>query len=363
MKSIFKTSSVVITAFLLINASIWEGVAAIAPVNVLPDTGFYAATNSFPQNTIIRVTNLENEKTVEVTVRAGLDNPSFLILISKEAADAISLSSQYTGRVRIMQPSDAPLALSELTERRTSSGDPDYDPMSQLVTAPPSSTHSSDAPLVETYPEEVSARDDVVDVPEDYEPPSALTVSDMPVEETVTEESSTLTVSDTPVEETVTEESSAVAVSEKETPDKLNPLDNAELSLVPAEESPPQGKVVIPEGPEVAPIEKEEKVERVLTTPPQSPEDYFSAPVISLMEKGKFYVQIMSFSKPELVESAVSVIREAGNTDKVVIQVTELRGKPIYRILLGPVDRRESQMLLQEFKKNGYTDAFVWAGK
>ncbi|MDR0785448.1 MAG: SPOR domain-containing protein [Treponema sp.] len=331
--------------FLLINASIWEGTAAIAPANILPETGFYAATNSFPQNTIIRVINLENEKAVEVTVRAGLDNPSFLILLSKEAATAIELSSQYTGRVRVIQAVDAPLALSELTEGKISSGDPDHDPITQLVATPPSLTQNPDAPLAETRPEEATAEDDVVDVPEDYEPPPALTVSD------------------TPIEETATEEAPALTVSEKETLDKPLPLDNTDLSLIPTQERPPQGEMMIPEGPVVAPIEKTEKSDEVSPADSMSPDSYFSAPVISLMEKGKFYVQLMSFRNPELVESAVSAIKKSRNGDKLVIQTAELNERPIYRILLGPMDRRESQILLQEFKNSGYADAFVWTGK
>jgi hypothetical protein len=388
MKSLFKTFSVVIVSFFFLSASIWEGSVAIAPSNVLPETGFYAATNSFPQNTVIRVINLENEKTVEVTVKAGLDNPSLLILLSKEAAAAVSLPSQYTGRVRIMQSSDAPLAFSELTEGKGLSSDPDHNPMSQVATTPLSQTQTPDVAPTETRPEEMSARDEIIDMTESYEPsstsdtpieetipetdepPSDVIVqtptSDTPVEETVPETDeppsdviAQTPVSDTPVEETVpeTDEPPSDVTSES------NSLDNAELSLVPTEERPPQGKIVLPEGPEVAPIVKIEKADEVPLMDSKSPESYFSASVISLMEKGKFYIQLMSFRKPELVESAINAIRKAENTDKLIIQATELGGQPIYRILLGPMEQSESQTLLQKFKKSGYTDAFVWIGK
>ncbi|MDR0644161.1 MAG: SPOR domain-containing protein [Treponema sp.] len=328
---------------------------AIAPADILPETGFYAATNSFPQNTVIRVTNLENEKAVDVTVRAGLNNPSLLILLSKEAAAAISLPSQYTGRVRIMQSSDAPLAFSAITEGKISSGDPDYDPTALLATSPLSSTQIPDATPLETRPEEASTKDDVIDVPEDYEPPSVITTApETPIEETIAEEMPP----ETPIEETIAEE------TPPETPIKEpNPLDNADLVLVPSQERPPQGKMAVPEGPEVAPIEEIEKTDGVPPTDPQYSGSYFSAPVISLMEKGKFYIQLMSFRKPELVGSAITTIRKAENTDKLIIQSAELNGQPIYRILLGPMDRNESQTLLQKFKKSGYVDAFVWIGK
>ncbi|MDR2782538.1 MAG: septal ring lytic transglycosylase RlpA family protein, partial [Treponema sp.] len=64
MRLVFKLVAIAIFFLLvigmLIGASIWEGVAAVAPDGALPDTGYYAATNSFPRNTTVIVTNLEN---------------------------------------------------------------------------------------------------------------------------------------------------------------------------------------------------------------------------------------------------------------------------------------------------------------
>jgi hypothetical protein len=315
MKSISKTFPVVLVSFFFLSASIWEGSAAIAPPSILPETGFYAATNSFPQNTVILVINLENEKNVEVTVRASLNNPSLLILLSKEAADAISLSNQYTGRVRVMQSSDAPLAFSERGERVETPSNLDHNPTTPA--AVPETTP------VETIPEEEAT------------PPSSA----------------------------VEEEEATPPPSVVEETDEADSLDNTELALVPTEERPPEGEVVVPEGPEVAPIEKVENPDEAPPTDSKSPEDYFSVPVISVMETGKFYLQLMSFRKPELVESAIGEIKKIENTDKLVIQVAELDGLPIYRILLGPIERAESQTLLQTFNKIGYADAFVWTGR
>jgi hypothetical protein len=341
MKSILKTFSIVIVSLLFINASIWEGSAAVAPSNVLPETGFYAATNSFPQNTVIRVVNLENEKTVEVTVRIGLDNPSLLILLSKEAAAVLSLPSQYTGRVRVMQSADAPLIFSELTEGKDSSGDPDRDPRTQVGSAPLLQT--SDGTIAKTPLGETSANDDIVDVPEVYEPPLVDALKE--------------TTEELPVEES----KETAAAPANEASGKTNPLDNAELALVPTQERPPQGKAAVPEGPEVAPIRKTEEANSASPMDVKSPEG-FSAPVISELDRDKSYLQLISFRKPELVESAVTVIRETGDGDKLVIQAAGLDGQPIYRILLGPMTQEESQALLQKFRSRGYADAFIWSG-
>jgi hypothetical protein len=111
----------------LINASVWEGAASGSSGTDLPETGYYVATNSFPRNTVVDITNLENGKTVRAIVSAPLENPGLLAVLSRDAASAIGLPNRSIGRVRMNQPAD-PVAFSRFTEGRTSSGDPDHDP-------------------------------------------------------------------------------------------------------------------------------------------------------------------------------------------------------------------------------------------
>jgi hypothetical protein len=66
-----------------------------------------------------------------------------------------------------------------------------------------------------------------------------------------------------------------------------------------------------------------------------------------------------AFSKAESVESEISRI---GRTYPLAIQNGGTSERPIYRILLGPVNLGESSALLERFKKSGYTDAFVRSG-
>jgi hypothetical protein len=113
--------------FTLINASVWEGAASGSPGADLPETGYYVATNSFPRNTVVDITNLENGKTIRAVVSASLDNPGLLAVLSRDAAGAIGLPGRSIGRVRMSQPAD-PVAFSRFTEGLSSSGDPDHDP-------------------------------------------------------------------------------------------------------------------------------------------------------------------------------------------------------------------------------------------
>jgi hypothetical protein len=111
---------------MLINASVWEGAASGSTGTDLPETGYYVATNSFPRNTVVDITNLENGKTVRAVVSASLENPGLLAVLSRDAANIIGLPNRTIGRIRMNQPAD-PVAFSRFTEGLSSSGDPDHD--------------------------------------------------------------------------------------------------------------------------------------------------------------------------------------------------------------------------------------------
>jgi hypothetical protein len=82
----------------------------------------------------------------------------------------------------------------------------------------------------------------------------------------------------------------------------------------------------------------------------------FSAPLISTLEKGMYYLQVGAFSKTDLVESALSRIDAAYPR---AVQAGGSPEKPLYRVLVGPVNLGESSALLRRFKGDGYQDAFV----
>jgi hypothetical protein len=115
--------SCVLPALLLFTgASVWEGSAAVSVAGELPEGAYYVATNSFPRNTVVDVTNLENGRTIRVIVAAGLDSPGLLAMLSRNAATAIGVQLRGIGRIRMTAPSD-PVAFSRFTEERELSGD------------------------------------------------------------------------------------------------------------------------------------------------------------------------------------------------------------------------------------------------
>jgi hypothetical protein len=529
-------------------ASIWEGAVTTAPGGALPDEGFYAATNSFPRNTVVDITNLETGKTIRVIVSSGLDTPGLLATLSEEAAKSIGLQARSIGRIRMTQPSD-PIAFSRFTEGLAGSGDPDYDPEAMLEAEDEAAyddedpeeepglvlTPSPRQPVTEATPVFSGREEDyfsIIDVPgpeqqgreeapsasagkkdpyreaaEDKEEPYrefpedgeaelagldeeedspektlypiwaqggsvGTPVSPEPVREPEpvivgplppppdpgqgrAQVSAQTTVpapaaGEVPAQVTTPAEGPASWASAWVTAPQNQPeppaLGAYDYSLVPAEQRPPEdsGVYTIPReaqiGPIVqappAPIRKPEPVideslfiesienmrerpapapavsvapeaasspfspgetlpepvlaeafpaepalpepaiiveepslpplpgpapapkavEPEVTAAPGSPSGEFSIPFIGELEKGKYYLQLGAYSKPDALESSAAKL---DSNYPLAVQAAGSPDKPLYRLLLGPVNLGESGALLQRFKGSGYRDAFV----
>ena len=109
MKKVFLIIIVCISLFIFGGASIWEGVAELS--NALPETGRYIATNSFPINTVVDVTNLGTGQIGRLIVVSGIESPGFLALLSRDAADVLGVQDGSLARIRMVQDPD-PLAYS-----------------------------------------------------------------------------------------------------------------------------------------------------------------------------------------------------------------------------------------------------------
>jgi cell division septation protein DedD len=88
------------------------------------------------------------------------------------------------------------------------------------------------------------------------------------------------------------------------------------------------------------------------------PSDFspFQAPLISSLERGKWYVQLGVYTRPDNVEDEIIRI---GSAYPVAIQNIGTDTSPMFRVLLGPLNQGESGAMLQRFKSIGYADAFV----
>lgn len=124
MKRLLPVICLALAAVAPLWASTWEGSAMMSAYGEFPDTGYYAACNSFPRNTAVEVVNLENGRSVTVIVTKGLDNPGIFLLLSPEAAKSLGMNTGMVSRVRVSSPRN----IAETGSPAASSRDPDYNP-------------------------------------------------------------------------------------------------------------------------------------------------------------------------------------------------------------------------------------------
>jgi hypothetical protein len=137
------------------------------------------------------------------------------------------------------------------------------------------------------------------------------------------------------------------------------------LVQTPEETGEPQGPWVNPiEFPVREPVEPPPLELTLITDPPQpSPQSAetqgaFSVPVnvITELEKGKYYVQLGAFRNITSVESVLLSIDPGYPLN---VQNSGSTERPMYRLLIGPVNLGESGALVQRFKGSGYRDAYI----
>jgi hypothetical protein len=382
-------------ALLLTGASVWEGAAAIASTGQLPEKGYFAATNSFPKNAVVDITNLENGRTVRVVVASGLETAGLLAILSPEAAGAIGLRGSSIGRIKMSQPADTD-AFSRSGESIDTSGQfrppvPASSPAAQAATAAPADASvvpqasappvpeflRSTVPLYYSEPEWTDdGFRDVAEKPDVYSPPSAIDerIARKTPPALLDPEPMPFTGVSAPVE--TANVPAAPVVVPYLSPAAENPPPAAgqyRYSLVPSKERTPAAAHSLSPEYFVPPIESGGSTQAAppvhppsdtpVSPPAESPADTssdafppFHVPMISGLEQGKYYVQIGAFNRAELVEDEISRI---GTNYPLVVQNTGGADSPLFRILLGPLNLGESGALLQRFKSIGYKDAFV----
>jgi hypothetical protein len=159
----------------------WEGSASRIRRGELDKEGLYAASNSFPVNTVINVTNIKNGKSVNVTViqRIG-DNQNLFLLLADEAADQLSIEKNESENVRITivnkYGSDIPSNHDEAYNP-----DPDKNPQADLAMLDPDysseSTDNTTVPVDVTEPDTITEPDNITE-PDTVTEPDNITEPD-----------------------------------------------------------------------------------------------------------------------------------------------------------------------------------------
>jgi hypothetical protein len=84
-----------------------------------------------------------------------------------------------------------------------------------------------------------------------------------------------------------------------------------------------------------------------------------SVPMITQLEKGKYYVQIGAFTRSDALET---VAARFSTSYPLTIQSGDSPGSLVYKLLVGPLNAGESGAILQQVKSRGYPDALVKNG-
>jgi hypothetical protein len=408
--------SIVVSLTLLVSAAVWEGVTDVASGQDLPGN-YSIATNAFPRNSVVDITNLENGKIVRAIVVSGLETRGLLATLSRNAANSIDLRGNSTGRIRITQPSDeiafshfklGPIAAvtppsepddSSSDTARQSIAQESAEAVSGTATAAIATGTAEPLPAdkntgtiaARTAPE--SAKETAAKAV--TEPSSATPLAASPVKpaeetagavagtkaaqapaKTTPKDAAVQAPAQTPVPaDAVTAADSkpaAAAQAQKNAPPTVdNPPEAGNipgnLIIVPSEERPPntESRYVIAPEDLVPPLKKDNSLSNV---PPSNPSpsnasspgmsDFspFQVPLISRMEQGKCYVQVAAYQRVEHVEDEINRI---GTAYPLAVQNVGSDTKPMFRILLGPLNQGESGAMLQRFKSIGYNDAFI----
>jgi rare lipoprotein A (peptidoglycan hydrolase) len=396
---------IIASMVLLVSATVWEGVSEADSAGEVPGN-FSVATNSFPRNTVVDITNLENGKMVRVRVVSGLEQAGLLAMLSRSAAESIDLRGNSSVRIRMTQPPDniafslfnlgpivspsslakapQPAELSRLEADRAD-GNASVTNSNTIRTdgntgITDSNTLGMDANtgIAETF---TASTDNATALADSSNTVSAGKLSaaensplpyNQPYNQPYNSASNLLSplvavIPDTPPEAAYGEPG----------------LFYGRLTLIPSEERLPTstGYVIAPEDiipsigaaiaaqPEaeyVPPIERFSPVEAAVTE--QTEVEYippmvsfaefspFQAPLISRLEPNKWYVQVALYGRADYVEEEISRI---GMSYPLAVQNIGTDANPLFRILLGPLNQGESGAMLQRFKSLGYADAFV----
>ncbi len=231
MKIKLLLTSIFLTAFVfsVSSESCWEGSASMSRYGEFPVNGLYGASNSFPLNTIVEVTNPVNNKKAEVIISDTLDDNSIFILLSKDAAGKLKIKEDdiITVKAKIVKKYK-----NNNNHERELTDDPDFNPAAALLFGD-SMEKTPEMNPVETLEEENTKKpyrgkdlaDEIIEtfiisnMPKIADTPKT---SDIPVEVNVSE-----TV-ETPKEENIPEE--VETPEEAEDPEAVETLEEAENS-------------------------------------------------------------------------------------------------------------------------------------
>ena len=113
---------------LLFADSFWEGSITTAAYGTLPEEGMYGASNAFPINSKVVVTNPKNGRQIEVIITKRLDNPAIFLSLSGGAAAELGISRGSIINGTVLLPASLQKKGPESKSDKVLSQDPEVNP-------------------------------------------------------------------------------------------------------------------------------------------------------------------------------------------------------------------------------------------
>jgi cell division septation protein DedD len=110
--------------------------------------------------------------------------------------------------------------------------------------------------------------------------------------------------------------------------------------------------------PEPAIAEPEPEAPPVAVLPSTAAEPPLAAAEAKSLVRKSFYLQLAAYSTRELAEK---LARQVGTYARYTVEILPAAsgGAPLFKVLIGPLNRDESGTLLYQFRARGFRDAFV----
>jgi len=128
MKKSITGAVILVLALIRAGAATWEGSAIAGGAGDFPAEGYYAACNSFPRDSVVELSNLENGRAVTVTIVGNVDNPGVFIALSPKTAEALGMKPGAAIRVRAASLAASSAEATLPPARAGISADPDFNP-------------------------------------------------------------------------------------------------------------------------------------------------------------------------------------------------------------------------------------------
>ncbi len=268
--------------------SFWEGSITTAAYGTLPEEGMYGASNAFPINSKVVVTNPQNGRQIEVVITKRLDNPSIFLSLSGGAAAELGIARGSVINGTVLLPVSSQSNGAESKSDKVLSQDPEINPSA--------GGDEGELALIEEYINNELDGNTSVPVPEQkIEPvlPEEVETTAAPVEKAE------------PIKETASKEESPSAEKAPEVTAAVESQDKTEKIEVPAPEPEKEAETPPPVPVETVVEEADSPQLTVIpgVSPGISPLPAVSAPLPELLAVEEVLTEVPSvvaFSKPEV---------------------------------------------------------------